>query len=125
MDKSLDRVVAEQEIPLKDQEQTEATQITKDNEITTRWAVNDFGSSQLILDFYVPTWIFNLDCAVTSMVQIPAKWENVGGFLGGFFWLLYYIAIIVNYTCSIEATALLILFAKLLELGDVIVSFFD
>lgn len=96
MDKVLERSVREQIVPMKSEEPVHFTEISEDNEIKTRWAVNSFGSSQLILDFFVPDWLFRIDCAVTRFVQRPAEWKNADDILVGFFNILYYTAIIVN-----------------------------
>lgn len=103
--------------------------IDEDNEIKTVYAVNNFGSRQLILDFFVPHWLFKMDKSVSKFVQRPAQWKHEGGILLGFYHFLYYTAVIVNCRycldldiCSIEATAGLILLARLLEVRFAIVK---
>lgn len=72
------------------------TAISRENEIKTPYAINEFGSRQLILDFYVPNWIFELDKSITEIVQKPAIWKEKGGCFEFFFNSLYYIAKVVN-----------------------------
>lgn len=96
MESPVDRVVKKQAGAEDPEEAKYVSAIEEDNEVKTVYAVNSFGSRQLILDFYVPHWLFKIDKSVSRFVQMPAEWKEEGGVVLGFFYLLYYTALIVN-----------------------------
>jgi len=76
----------------------EYTKISRDNEITTKYAVNSFGSRQLILDPYVPAAVFALDCWFTRQMQAAVRSRHASKQHEVLFAVLYWFAVGVNCT---------------------------
>jgi hypothetical protein len=72
------------------------TKISRDNEITTKYAVNSFGSRQLILDPFVPDCVFAMDCCFTQWVQAPVRSRDHSKLHSLLFSVLYWFAVLVN-----------------------------
>jgi len=74
------------------------TQISKDNEIKTKYAITDLGYRQIIVDPYVPDCVFKFDCLFTQWIQKPAVWKERNVALKIFHYFVLITAEIVNST---------------------------
>lgn len=95
--------------------------LSREDEVTTPRVQDAFGSVHVLLDPLIPSWVFELDCKVTKLVQAPLRLsQNNKGWLL-LHWLCLVVSFITNEIFSIELTVAMILFSHLISRPELMV----
>ena len=107
----------------------DCTKILKDNEVTTKYAVDGYGCRQLILDRLVPEWVYRMDCLFSDFIQYPVRRRHDSTCNSLLHYILYISAELINRknsitrgVCSIECTVGIMMMFLLISYHDSIVD---